>query len=84
MELSALGRSGLNLKNIENFIQTDAAINSTNSGGALININEELIGINTAHSSHIQRGTLDVQGRDFSAELTKTFGYDTDQGAFVN
>ncbi|WP_163923299.1 Do family serine endopeptidase [Photobacterium sp. Alg240-V54] len=46
--VSALGRSGLNLENIEDFIQTDAAINSGNSGGALINLNGELIGINTA------------------------------------
>ncbi len=46
--ISALGRSGLNLENYENFIQTDAAINSGNSGGALINLRGELIGINTA------------------------------------
>lgn len=46
--ISALGRSGLNIENYENFIQTDAAINSGNSGGALINLKGELIGINTA------------------------------------
>jgi len=46
--VSALGRSGLNIENYEDFIQTDAAINSGNSGGALINLRGELIGINTA------------------------------------
>jgi serine protease Do len=46
--VSALGRSGLNIENYENFIQTDAAINRGNSGGALVNLNGELIGLNTA------------------------------------
>lgn len=46
--ISALGRSGLNLEGLENFIQTDASINQGNSGGALVNLDGQLIGINTA------------------------------------
>jgi len=46
--ISALGRSGLGAEKYENFIQTDASINIGNSGGALVDFNGELIGINTA------------------------------------
>src|SRR5262245_40811090 len=46
--VSGLGRRGLNLNTYENFIQTDASINVGNSGGALIDVSGNLIGINTA------------------------------------
>jgi len=46
--ISALKRSHLGLNTFENFIQTDAAINPGNSGGALVDVNGNLIGINSA------------------------------------
>ncbi|MDC1465990.1 trypsin-like peptidase domain-containing protein [Polaribacter sp.] len=49
--VSAKGRDLEGNRNIESFIQTDAAVNPGNSGGALVNVRGELIGINTAISS---------------------------------
>jgi serine protease Do len=46
--VSAKGRSNVGLADFEDFIQTDAAINPGNSGGPLLNLDGEVVGINTA------------------------------------
>ncbi|MFQ3581282.1 MAG: DegQ family serine endoprotease [Chloracidobacterium sp.] len=64
--VSALGRGNLGIETYEDFIQTDAAINPGNSGGALINLQGQLIGINTAI---IARGAQGNQGIGFAVPV---------------
>ncbi len=62
--ISAVGRSSINVGSRQDFIQTDAAINKGNSGGALVNTRGELVGINTAS---FQQGTdLETYGISFA------------------
>lgn len=59
--VSAIQRSGLGIEGYENFIQTDASINPGNSGGALVNLQGQVIGINTAIlSSGFSQGNIGI------------------------
>ncbi|WP_115720015.1 outer membrane-stress sensor serine endopeptidase DegS [Gallaecimonas mangrovi] len=62
--ISATGRSGMSSSGLQDFLQTDAAINAGNSGGALVNTNGVLVGINTALLNVSRR--VDVPGIGFA------------------
>ncbi|MGQ0835881.1 MAG: S1C family serine protease [Gammaproteobacteria bacterium] len=68
--VSATSRGQLGVATFENFIQTDAPINFGNSGGALIDANGELIGINTA----IVAKNLGVEGIGFAIPVNMVRG----------
>lgn len=72
--ISAIELSEVGLFDYEDFIQTDAAINPGNSGGALVNLNGELIGINTAIIS--QNGGFQGVGFAIPSNLAKKISYE--------
>jgi serine protease DegS len=72
--VSAKGRGQLGVATFENFIQTDAPINVGNSGGALINTNGELVGINTA----VLAKNLGVEGIGFAIPVNLVRGVMTE------
>jgi serine protease DegS len=72
--VSATGRSQLGVATFEDFIQTDAAINAGNSGGALINTLGDLIGINTAMLGKDSSGDISVEGISFAIPVNLARG----------
>ncbi|HEX6996701.1 MAG TPA: trypsin-like peptidase domain-containing protein [Gammaproteobacteria bacterium] len=72
--VSATGRNQLDLTIFENFIQTDAAINIGNSGGALVNTRGELVGINTAVLSSSPDDRIAPEGIGFAIPVNLVRG----------
>ena len=68
--ISATGRPGMSFNQRQDFLQTDAAINKGNSGGALVNSRGELVGINTA--SFQQATEIDTYGISFAIPYSLT------------
>ncbi|RVU41878.1 trypsin-like serine protease [Rheinheimera riviphila] len=69
--ISATGRAGLSTNTYTDFMQMDAAINAGNSGGALVNSNGILVGINTA--AFQRQRNLEVQGIFFAVPYKLAF-----------
>jgi serine protease Do len=72
--VSAKGRKGLKLNQVEDFIQTDAAVNSGNSGGALVNMGGKVIGLTAAIKT--RTGGFQGIGLAVSSNLAKRVGAD--------
>ncbi len=71
--VSAVARSGLGVSDTQFFLQTDAAINQGNSGGALVNLDGELIGVNTAILTAGREGGSIGLGFAIPANMVRVF-----------
>ncbi|RDB31308.1 trypsin-like peptidase domain-containing protein [Candidatus Similichlamydia laticola] len=69
--VSAKGRENLNLNLIEEYIQTDAAINLGNSGGPLLDVDGKVVGVNTAFASNNGSGSIGI-GFAIPSNLTRS------------
>lgn len=79
--VSALSRTGVERSSDESFIQTDAAINPGNSGGALVDLNGDLVGINTALVSK-SGGSLGI-GFAIPSNMARTIANDALNGGKI-
>jgi serine protease Do len=65
------GRSGADVESLDNLFQTDAAINQGNSGGPLVNLNGQIIGINTAVAGNAQNIGFAIPVNDIKGLITQ-------------